>query len=108
MRMLPREPVQSLGSEASYAPNSHPEDIVAEAIIVPELELRNVEVQVFFAEVVKGTDDPAIDNRLEVFDRIREIILRPFRRWIERSLRRRGKWPILRLDRRPPDDRIRP
>jgi hypothetical protein len=41
MQMLPREPVQSLGIEASYALNRRPENVSVEAIIVPELELCN-------------------------------------------------------------------
>ena len=38
--------MQPLGSEASYALDSRSENVIVEAIIVPELELRNVKMQV--------------------------------------------------------------
>jgi hypothetical protein len=43
------------------------ENVIVEPIIIAELELGNVEVQVFFANVV---DDPALDDRPEAFNRI--------------------------------------
>ncbi len=42
MHLPPRVPVQSLGSEASCPLNSCSENVIVEAIIIPELELRNV------------------------------------------------------------------
>ena len=63
--------VQSLGSEASCALNRRSENVVVEAIIVPELELRNVKMQVLLTDVVEGADDPALDDRPEALNRVR-------------------------------------
>ena len=63
--MLPRAPVKSLGCEASYALNRHSENVIVEAIIVPELELCNVKMQVFLADVVECADDTALDDAPE-------------------------------------------
>jgi hypothetical protein len=50
--------------------NSRPENIVVEAIIVPELELRNVKMQVLLAHVVESADDPALEYPPEAFNRV--------------------------------------
>ena len=57
--------MQSLGSEASYALNGRSENVVVEPIIVPELELRNVKMQVFLADVVECDDDATLENAPE-------------------------------------------
>jgi hypothetical protein len=45
-------PVQSLGGEASCALNRRSENVIVKAIIVPELELRNVKMMVFLTNMV--------------------------------------------------------
>ena len=40
--------------------NRRSENVIVEAIIVPELELRNVKMQVFLAHVVESADDAAL------------------------------------------------
>jgi hypothetical protein len=68
-----RYPVQDSGSRDKYPRhyltpfNRRPENIVVKAIIVPELELRNVKMQVFLAHVVEGADDPALEDAPETF-----------------------------------------
>ena len=42
--------------------NSRAKNIVVKAIIIPELELRNVKVQVLFADVVESAHDPALEE----------------------------------------------
>ena len=42
--------------------NRRSENIVVEAIIVPELELRNVKMQVFPANIVECANDTALEN----------------------------------------------
>jgi len=39
------------------------ENVIAEAIIVPELELRNVKMQIFLADIVESADDAAVEAR---------------------------------------------
>ena len=51
MRMLQTAPVQPLGSEISCALNRRSENVVVESIIVPQLELRNVKMQVFLDDL---------------------------------------------------------
>lgn len=51
--------------------NRRSENVVVEAIIVPELELRNVKMQVFLTHVVEFADDPALEDAPETFNRIR-------------------------------------
>jgi hypothetical protein len=51
--------VQPLGCEASYALNGCSENVVVKPIIIPELELRNVKMQVFLTNVVECADDTA-------------------------------------------------
>lgn len=48
----------------------HSENVIIEAIIVPKLELRNVKMQVLFADVVESADDPALDDRPKALDRV--------------------------------------
>ena len=43
------------------------ENVVVEAIIVPELELRNVKMQVLLAYIVECPDDAAFDDVPEAF-----------------------------------------
>ena len=47
------------------------ENVVVEAIIISELKFRDVEVQIFFADVVESTDDPTFEDAPEAFDRVR-------------------------------------
>jgi hypothetical protein len=46
------------------------ENIVIEAIIIPELELRNVKMQILFADIVEGADDSTFDERPKALNRI--------------------------------------
>ena len=46
------------------------ENAIIEAIVIPELELRNVKMQGFLANVVEGVDDPALEDTSEAFNRI--------------------------------------
>jgi hypothetical protein len=62
MHLPPRMPLQLLGSKVSCALDSDSENIVVEPIIVPELELRNVKMQVLFADVMKGAHDTALED----------------------------------------------
>jgi hypothetical protein len=48
--------------------NRRSENVIVEAIIVPELELRNVKMQVFLANVVECTDDAALEDAPKAFD----------------------------------------
>jgi hypothetical protein len=52
--------VQSLGSKPSCALNSRSENVIVEAIIVPELELRNVKMQIFLADIVNVPTIPRL------------------------------------------------
>jgi hypothetical protein len=63
-------PVQSLGSNASYALDNGPENVVVKAIIIAELELHNVKMQVFLADVVGCADDAALDDASESLNRV--------------------------------------
>jgi hypothetical protein len=47
-------------STASCAADRRSENVVVEAIIVPELELRNVEMQVFFFDLVEVPTIPRL------------------------------------------------
>jgi hypothetical protein len=50
--------------------NRRSENIVVQAIIVPELELCNVKMQVFLADVVECADDAALEDAPEAFNRV--------------------------------------
>ena len=69
-KLRPPEMLQeiSLASETSCALNRRSENIVVEAIIIPELELRNVERHVFGAHLVERTHHAALEDRPEAFD----------------------------------------
>jgi hypothetical protein len=54
----------------SCALNRRSENVVVEAIIVPELKLRNVKWHVFPANLVERTDDTAFENRPETLNRL--------------------------------------
>jgi hypothetical protein len=58
-------PVQSLGSESSYALESRSENGIVRWIIVPELELRNVKMQAFLADAMESVDDATLDGGSE-------------------------------------------
>ena len=47
------------------------EDIWIAPIVVPKFELRNIQGQIFAADLVVSSDDAAFDERPEAFDRIR-------------------------------------
>jgi hypothetical protein len=46
------------------------ENIVIKAVIIAELELRNIEVKIFFAHVVEGADDAALEDASKTFNRL--------------------------------------
>ena len=54
----------------SHVPNRRAENIVVMAIIVPELELRNIEREIFAADLVIATDDAALEDAPETFNRV--------------------------------------
>jgi hypothetical protein len=60
--------LQFLNARAS--PNRRSENVIVKAIIVPELELRNVKMQVFLADVVECADEAALYNAPEVLNRV--------------------------------------
>jgi hypothetical protein len=43
--------------------NRRSENVVIKAVIIPELELSNIEVKVLFVDVVEGSDDAALEGR---------------------------------------------
>src|SRR5438445_13639056 len=51
--------------------NRRAENVVVEAVIVAELELRDIQVKVLFADVVEGANNPALEDAPEAFNRIR-------------------------------------
>jgi len=50
--------------------NRRSENVIVKAIIVPELELRNVKVQVFLANIVESANDSTLEDAPEAFNRI--------------------------------------
>ena len=50
--------------------NCRSENVIVKAIIIPELELRNVKMQVFLADVVKSADDTALENAPKTLNRL--------------------------------------
>ena len=46
------------------------EDVRVHAVVVPELELGNIERHVFTADLVEGSDDAALEDRPEAFNRL--------------------------------------
>jgi hypothetical protein len=56
--------------ETSCASIAVPKNIVTEAIIVSELELRNVKMQVFLADIVECADDTALDDAPKALNRV--------------------------------------
>jgi hypothetical protein len=47
------------------------ENVIVEAVIVAELELRNVKMQILFADVVEGANDAALDDTPKALNRVR-------------------------------------
>ena len=50
---------------------SFAEDVFGLAIVIAELELRQIQRQIFLANVVIGADDPALQQRPKIFDAVR-------------------------------------
>jgi hypothetical protein len=46
------------------------ENIIIEPIVIPELELRNVKMQILFADVMECADDPALEDAPEALNRL--------------------------------------
>src|ERR1700732_727365 len=69
MRMPVRAPVQLLGS-ASCTLNCRSENVVIKAVIIPELELSDIEGKVFCTDFVERTDDTALEDAPEAFNRL--------------------------------------
>ena len=61
---------QKIAPNPSCALNGCTENIVVKPIIVPELELRNVEMQVSFANIVECPHDSALEDAPEALNRI--------------------------------------
>jgi hypothetical protein len=51
--------------------NRRSENVLVEAIIVPELELRNVKVQISFVDVMESAHDTAFEDAPEALNRVR-------------------------------------
>jgi len=47
------------------------ENIRVHAVVIPELELGDIEVQILFADVMECADDPALEDAPEAFNRVR-------------------------------------
>jgi hypothetical protein len=62
--------MQSLGSKISRALNRRSENVIVEAIIIPELELRNVKWHVFGADLVERANDAALENAPKALNRL--------------------------------------
>ena len=58
-------------SSLSAFPDRHAEDVIVLAVVVPELELRDVQRQILGADLVERADDPALEDRPEAFNRVR-------------------------------------
>lgn len=56
---------------SSTSLNRRSENILVEPIVIPELELRNVEWHVFAAYLVERTDDAALEDAPKAFNRLR-------------------------------------
>src|SRR5882724_5612891 len=50
--------------------NCRSENVIVKAIIIPELELRNVKMQVFLAHVVESAHDPALEDATKSLNRV--------------------------------------
>jgi hypothetical protein len=48
--------------------NRRPEDIRVFAVVVPELKLSDVQMQIFFADLVVRANDATLQDRPEAFD----------------------------------------
>jgi hypothetical protein len=48
--------------------NRCPEDVGVLPIVIPELELGDIQVQILFADLVERPDDAALQNRPKAFD----------------------------------------
>src|ERR1700733_13731118 len=55
---------------ASAPLNCRPENICIVSVVVPELELRDVQRQIFAANFVETADDAAFENTPEAFNRV--------------------------------------
>ena len=53
------------------ARNRRSENIIVEAVVVSELKLRDIQRQIFAADFVEATDDSALEDRPEAFNRVR-------------------------------------
>ena len=54
----------------STSPDCLAENVLVVPIVVAELELGDVEGHVFFADLMKRTDDPTLKDRPETFNRL--------------------------------------
>ncbi len=50
------------------SPNSCPEDVCVKAVVIPEFEFRNVQRQIFLADLVEASHDTTLDQRPETFN----------------------------------------
>src|SRR5260370_12608609 len=50
--------------------NRRPEDIHVQSVVIAELELRDIERQILFADLVERPDHAALDERPETLDRL--------------------------------------
>ena len=59
---------QSLEFSCSARLNCCAEDVRVHSVVIPELELIDVKMQIFLADLVEGSDDPALHDGPEAFD----------------------------------------
>src|SRR6266516_4464255 len=70
-RATPRLAAVLLLGTASAFRNNRSENVRVHAIIVAELELGNIERQIFLADFVEGSDHATFDDRPETFNSLR-------------------------------------
>src|ERR1051326_4598561 len=63
-------PKSNLEFAALASADRRSENVRIHAVIVAELELRDIERQIFLADLVEGPDHAALDDRPEAFDRV--------------------------------------
>jgi hypothetical protein len=70
MRIMQKQQNQKIVPNPSYALNRRSENVIVEAIIVPELELRNVKMQVFVADIAECAHGATFEDASEALNRL--------------------------------------
>src|ERR1700733_15215716 len=71
LRRIPRQKEKLSGQMLLTSAYRRPEDVRVHAVIIAELEFRDVQRQIFPADFVEAADDPAFEDRPEPLNRIR-------------------------------------